>query len=148
MSGRWRLALLASLALAGCATLVPKLEAPSVTVLAVAVGPVSQDQQQLRLTLHAVNPNARTIAVRGIDCTLELSGAQVAQGMTTQAFALPANGAIDFDVDVTADLATAVRILAGNLSHHAVDYRLYGRVHLQGGILSTLPFDQRGRVRL
>jgi hypothetical protein len=29
-----------------------------------------------------------------------------------------------------------------------VDYRVYGQVHLQGGMVRTIPFDQKGRVRL
>jgi LEA14-like dessication related protein len=143
---RWA-ALWAAL-LGGCATLLPRLEAPRLTLLAVTINAVGPLQQQLRLTMHAENPNARAIAVRGIDITLEISGGRVAQGATAEAFNLPAQGATDFDLDVTADLNEALRLMTAALGHHSVDYRLYGTVHLQGGILSTLPFDQHGSVRL
>ena len=39
-------------------------------------------QQQVHLTLHAVNPNARAIDVRGIDCNLELNGEAFAAAVT------------------------------------------------------------------
>lgn len=134
--------------LSGCATLLPKLEPPRLTLLTVAVNAVGPLQQQLRLGLHAENPNARAIAVRGIDITLEISGERVAQGATAAAFNLPAQGSADFDLDVTTDLNEALRVMTAALGHHSVDYRLHGTVHLQGGIISNLPFDQHGTVRL
>ncbi len=134
--------------LCGCATLLPKLEAPRLTLLAVTVNAVGPTQQQLRLRMHAENPNARAIAVRGIDITLEISGERIAQGETAAAFSLPAQGATDFDLDVRADLNEALLLMTAALGHHSVDYRLHGTVHLQAGILSTLPFDQHGNVRL
>jgi LEA14-like dessication related protein len=139
---------LAAAVLAGCATLVPKLEAPRLTLLAVTINAVGPMQQQLRLRLHAENPNARAIAVRGIDVMLEISGERIAQGATAAAFSLPAQGATDFDLDVTSDLNAALRLMTAALGHHSVDYRLHGTVRLQSGIFSTLPFDQHGRVQL
>ena len=52
------------------------------------------------------------------------------------------------DLNVTANLNTVLGALAGGLGHHTVDYRVYGQVHLQGGMVRTLAFDQKGRVRL
>ena len=108
----------------------------------------SLEQQQLHLTLHVVNPNAREIAVRGIDCTLELEGQAFASGATQAAFTLPASGEIDFGLNVTANLNTALLALLSGLGHKTVDYHLYGQVHLGGGLVRNIPFDQRSRVRL
>jgi LEA14-like dessication related protein len=146
---RWAAAAaLCAALLCGCATLLPRLEAPRLTLLSVTLSAAGPAQQQLRLALHAENPNARAIAVQAIDITLEIAGERVAQGATTASFSLPAQGAADFEVDVTADLTEALRLVAAALAHHSVDYRLSGTVHLQGGLLSALPFDQHGRVRL
>jgi len=142
------IALFGLLLLGGCATLLPKLEAPRLTLLAVQLNGVGPTQQQLRLRVHADNPNARAIAIQSIDCTLESAGERLAQGVTTSSFVLPALGGTDFDLDVTADLNEALRLAAAGLAHHSIDYRMYGTVRLQGGILSKLPFDERGRVRL
>ena len=105
-------------------------------------------QQQMHLTLHVVNPNAREIAIRGIDCTIELEGQPFAQGSTEAAFTLPASGETDFGLNVTANLNNALVALAGGLGHKTVDYHLTGQVHLGGGLVRTIPFDQEGRVRL
>ena len=148
-----RLALMALMAnivaaLAGCASMLPKLEAPTVALTAVVVGGGNLQQQQIRLTFHATNPNNRAIPIRRIECNLELEGTAFAQGATDAAFTLPPLGASDFDLNVTANLNTVLAALAGGFGHHMVDYRVYGQVHLQGGMVRTIAFDQKGRVRL
>jgi LEA14-like dessication related protein len=132
----------------GCAAMLPRLQPPSLTVTGIAFAGGSMQQQQMHLTLHVVNPNAREIAIRGIDCTIELEGQPFAQGSTEAAFTLPASGETDFGLNVTANLNNALVALAGGLGHKTVDYHLYGQVHLGGGLVRTIPFDQEGRVRL
>jgi LEA14-like dessication related protein len=148
--GLWRLFWLATIgaALAGCASMLPKLQPPQLAVTAVQIGGGNIQQQQIRLTFHATNPNDRAIAIRRIDCNLELQGTAFAQGTTDAAFTLPALGETDFDVNVTANLNDVLGALAGGFGHHTVDYRVYGQVHLQSGVVRTIPFDQKGRVRL
>jgi LEA14-like dessication related protein len=145
-----RLVLLAigSAILAGCASMLPQLQPPGLSVTAVAFAGGNLQQQQIHLTLHATNPNARAIAVRGIDLTLELEGQSFASGATDAAFTLPASGETDFGLTVNANINNALLALAGGFGHNTVDYRLYGQVHLSGGIVRTIPFDQKGRVRL
>jgi LEA14-like dessication related protein len=131
----------------GCAAVVPHLQPPTLTVTAVDFTGGDLQRQQLHLTLHVVNPNARAIAIRGIDCSFEVEGQPFAQGSTDAAFTLPASGETDFGLNVTANLNSALTALAGGFGHHSVDYHLYGRVHLGGGLVRTIPFDQKGRVR-
>jgi LEA14-like dessication related protein len=143
------LALLLGCSIAGgCASMLPKLEPPVLSVTRVDIAGGSIDQQQLHLTLHVVNPNAREIRIRGIDCHLELSGQAFATGTTDAAFTLPASGETDFGLNVTANLNTALLALLNGLGHKTVDYHLYGQVHLSGELVRTIPFDQRSRVRL
>jgi LEA14-like dessication related protein len=134
--------------LGACASLLPKLEAPRLSVLSVELGKGNMQQQQVRLTLHAINPNDRSIAIRSIDCRLEIEGMAFAQGATADSFSLPANGAVDFDVNVVANLNSALIALAGGLGRSTVNYRIYGEVHLKGSLLHSIPFDQKGRVKL
>jgi LEA14-like dessication related protein len=145
-----RAALMATLlaALAGCASMLPKLAAPTLAVTGVVIGGGTVQQQQITVTFHATNPNQRAIAIRRIECNLELQGTAFAQGVTDAPFTLPPLGATDFDLNVTANLNTVLTALAGGFGHHTVDYRVYGQVHLQGGMLRTIAFDQKGRVRL
>lgn len=135
--------------LGGCTLLLPKLQAPRLTVVGVQIGPSgSMQQQPVQLRLHAVNPNDRAIPVRSIVCKLEIESMPFAEGRTEQEFVLPANGEIDFNVNVIANLNSALIALAGGLGSHNVNYRVYGEVHLKGSIMHSIPFDQKGRVRL
>jgi LEA14-like dessication related protein len=135
-------------ALGGCASLLPKLAPPSLVITGVAIDGGNLQQQQIELTFHATNPNDRAIPVRRIECNLELAGSPFAQGATDAAFTLPALGTIDFKLNVTANMNSVLAALAGGYGRHAVDYRVYGQVHLQGGLVRTIPFDQKGSVRL
>jgi LEA14-like dessication related protein len=132
----------------GCAAMLPKLQPPTLTVTGVNFAGGSFQQQQLHLTLHVINPNPREIAIRGIDCWFEIDGQPFAQGTTEAAFTLPASGETDFGLNVTANLNNALGALATGFGHNTVDYHLYGKVHLGGGLVRTIPFDQKGRVRL
>jgi len=151
MRARWPRRLLPMLLLvvaAGCTSVLPKLQPPQLAVTAVAFGGGNLQQQPVRLTLHASNPNDRAIAIRDIECNLELAGTAFAQGTTEAAFTLPALGETDFTLNLTANLDNVLSALAGGLTHHTLDYRLYGKVRLQGGLVRAIPFDQRGKVRL
>jgi LEA14-like dessication related protein len=137
-----------SLLAAACSSMLPKLEAPRLSVVAVEFGPGGMQQQQVRLTLHALNPNDRAIVIRSIDCKLEIEGSAFAQGATVDSFSLPAKGETNFDVNVVANFNSALIALAGSLGHSSVGYRVYGEVHLKGSLLHSIPFDQKGRVKL
>jgi LEA14-like dessication related protein len=138
-----------TLMLSACASLLPKLQAPQLSVVGIRLGPTGNMQQQpVQLRLHAVNPNDQAIPVRGIVCKLEIESMPFAEGQTEQAFVLPANGEIDFNVNVIANLNSALIALVGGLGSRNVNYRVYGEVHLKGSILHSIPFDQKGRVRL
>src|ERR1039458_6114317 len=139
---------LSAIALAGCASMLPKLTAPTLAVGGVVIGGGSLQQPQIRLTFHATNPNDRAIPIRRIECNLELQGMPFAAGATDAPFTLPALGQTDFDLNVTANINSVLATLAGGFGHRSVDYRVYGQVHLQGGVVRTIPFDQKGRVRL
>ena len=135
--------------LAGCAALVPKLEAPQLQLTGVTLAGGDAQQQQFRLTLHVVNPNQRVIEVRGIECALEIEGQPIAQGTTAAAITLPAMGETDFDLNVSAHLNDALGpLLMARILHSPLRYRLYGQVHLGSGILRNIPFDQNGQFRL
>ena len=144
---RWG-AWLACALLAGCAAMLPKLEPPQLTLTRITIIGGDLHTQQLHLTLHAVNPNTRAIAVRAIECNVDVAGQTFASGETDDAFILPASGETDFGVNVSANLANAVAALLGGLGHSTVEYRLYGEVHLSGGLVRNIPFDQKGHVKL
>ena len=54
----------------------------------------------------------------------------------------------EFDVNLTANLASALSQLMKRGSSDTLDYRLIGNVALSSGFLRRIPFDERGSVKL
>ena len=133
-------------ALSGCATLAPHLVAPDVQITMVRFKGGSLDREQLQLTAHVYNPNDRAIAVDRMSADIDLVGMPFATGVTDAAFVLPAQGAYDVVLDVTADMGSGLVALAGRMSHRDLPYRVHGEVHLQRGIVRLLHFSHEGSL--
>lgn len=146
------LALLSLSALAGCASLAPKLEAPKLAVVGVTLVKGDLLQQRFKARMRVTNPNDRVIAVRSISYTLEIGGDELGRGLAGSAFEIPALGEAEFDMEVTADLAgTVLRLLDRARSKglpDALRYRLRGEVKLARGFPRTIPFDETGSLNL
>jgi LEA14-like dessication related protein len=132
----------------GCASLMPRLVPPTLDVTGVNLAGSDLAHTQISVQLHVTNPNARSLSVQGIDCTLALAGTQFAQGMTDAPFVVPASGETDFQVTLNADLATALGIMLGQLGAKDVPYTVTGQAHLAQGLIRTLPFRKEGRLAL
>ena len=133
---------------AGCAALVPRLEAPQLKVVGLDFLGGDQQRQQLRLHIQVDNPNSQPIEVRAIEYRVALADAEFAQGSSTRPFTVPALGQGTFDLDVATDLGALLRVLAAHLGDAALDYRVSGRVHLAAGWLRELPFTGHGQLAL
>jgi LEA14-like dessication related protein len=133
--------------LCGCA--LQKLEAPKLSVVSLKLQSADILSQRLLLRMRVLNPNARDLPVKGISYRIEVNGSELGQGLTNNAFVVPAMGEAEFDVQVTANLAGALaRFLLRRDSQDSIEYRLVGEVALSSGFLRRIPFDERGRVRL
>jgi LEA14-like dessication related protein len=143
----WVTAVLTMATLSGCASLAPHLVAPEVTLTTVRFEGGSLQRQQLQLTAHVYNPNDRAIAVESMTADIELSGMAFASGQTEAPFLLPAQGAYDVVLDVTADMGSGLIALAGRMSHRDLPYRVHGEVHLQRGLVRLLHFSHQGSLR-
>ena len=59
--------------------------------------------------MRVMNPNTRELPVKGITYRIEVNDAELAQGLAETPFVVPAMGEAEFDVQVTANLASALR---------------------------------------
>ncbi|MCB1625410.1 MAG: LEA type 2 family protein [Pseudomonadales bacterium] len=152
-----RFALLASLCLgngllAGCASYA-HLETPRLSIINVAVQKSDLFEQRLLVRLRVQNPNDRDLPIKGISYRLELAGEDFAQGVSGSPFNVPAFGEAEFDMSVTANMATALlRMLArgggSDNSMESLDYRMIGKVSLSSGLLRSIPFEEKGSIKL
>lgn len=141
------------LLLAGCASLAPKLEAPSLKVLDVKVIKGDFFEQQLAARMQVQNPNDRELSVQGITYTLELGGQELGRGLSGSRLVLPAKGQAEFDMQVTVNLAGTLFKLAQEAQRaggrpEEIRYRLRGEVRLSRGLIRNVPFDEQGTLRL
>jgi LEA14-like dessication related protein len=145
---RWLVATAALLALSGCASAL-KLEAPRLSVISMKVQSADIFAQRMLVRMRVMNPNTRELPVKGITYRIEVNDAELAQGLTDTPFIVPALGEAEFDVQVTANLASALSQLLGRKgSSDTLEYRLVGSVALSSGFLRRIPFDERGSVKL
>ena len=143
------LCLTAALLLAtGCASTL-KLEPPHLSVVAMKVQSADIFSQRLQVRLRVANPNDRELPIKGLSYRIEVEGDQLAEGLTDAPFVVPAMGEAEFDMQVTANLAgTLAKYLMRGSAPEALNYRLVGKVALSSGFLRSIPFDERGSVKL
>jgi LEA14-like dessication related protein len=139
-----------ALTLAACSSLVPKLETPRLSVVNVEMQQAGIWEQRFKVRMRVQNPNDRQLPVKGLSYTLEVAGEDFARGVSDAAFTVPALGEAEFTMNVTANAAAAlVRYLNKHDSaSDAVDYRIVGKVALAEGLLRSIPFEERGTLRL
>jgi len=152
MSGATRCVagLAAAMLLAGC-VLTPKFTPPRLSIVNVQLEGGDLWEQRLKVRLHVENPNNRALPVKGLEYTLEVAGQPLARGASAASFVVPAMGESEFDTNVTTNLAGTLLKLLGrgpDALGQSVDYHLTGKVSLSAGLLRSIPFDERGSVRL
>ncbi len=143
-------ACLAALSLGSCA-LVPKLEAPQLSIADVQILSSDLWEQHLKVRMHVQNPNDRALPIKALEYTVEVEGQQFASGASVAAFTVPPLGEAEFDMNVTTNLASTFIKLLGRGSgagRDEVGYRLVGKVSLSEGFLRSVPFDQKGTFKL
>ena len=145
-------ALAALLLSAGCARFGARLEPPQLSVVGVEIARGDLFEQRFKARMRVQNPNDRSIAVRGVSYTLQIGGEELGRGLSGSSFTVPALGEAEFDMLVTVNLAgTVLRLLERARSDGLPDslsYRLRGEVKLSEGFVRTIPFDEKGAVKL
>jgi LEA14-like dessication related protein len=133
--------------LGGCSLFVPKLQAPSLSIVNVQVLKSDLWEQRLKVRVRVQNPNDRALPVKGLSYTIDLSGQQFASGVSGASFVVQPHGEAEFDMNVTANMAGALfKLLSRDASDH-IEYRIAGKVSLSEGLLRTVPFEQRGTFK-
>jgi LEA14-like dessication related protein len=134
------------LALTGCSLFVPKLEKPTLTVVNVQMLKSDLWHQELKVRLRVQNPNDRTLPIQGLWYELDLDGQEFAHGMSGESFVVPALGDAEFDMSVSANMASMLIKLLGQ-QNNPIEYRIKGKISLSSGLLRSLTFDDQGTFK-
>jgi LEA14-like dessication related protein len=139
----------AALILCGCAGIFKPIEVPKVELAGIGIQKADFFETVLQLKLRVDNPNRIPLTMKALTCDLTLNDDPVATGISRETVDIPALGSNIVTITVVTSAAkiaaTLLRVLS---SGAAIDYRLTGKLSLQGGLFmpSDIPFDSRGQV--
>jgi LEA14-like dessication related protein len=121
-----------------------------VTVISIELRSGNLLQQNFAVRLNIENPNDRALPVHGLRTELNVGGERIASGVSDRAVIVPAHGDSEFDLTISANLALALLKLSDTARQHAdsIDYELSGEASLDVPFLRSLPFHQRGTLKL
>jgi LEA14-like dessication related protein len=144
----WMPLLVVLVLLAGCVGLPSDLKTPEVSFVGLRAVDASLFEQRLEVRMKVRNPNTIELPVKGLDVEVELANEPFAQGVSAREFIVPAGGEAEFDMIVTANVATALLKIAGSdrKSREEIPYRVTGKLSTRIGLLRSIPFDESGTV--
>jgi LEA14-like dessication related protein len=135
--------------LAACSSLPSNLQTPAVSLLGVQMTSGDMFSQRFKVRVKIENPNDLEVPVESIDYTIYLMGDRFGEGASEAPFVLPALGEAEFDMMVTTDFVSSLgRVISrmGGNKLENVEYNVTGKLHLQKGVVRTIPFSHAGVV--
>ncbi len=135
--------------LSACSSLGPKLESPKLSLVGIQVMSTDMFAQRFKVRVLVENPNDIEVPVRGLEYDIILMGDSFAEGTSTNAFVLPAQGEAEFDMMVTTNFMSAFgrllsRVGGGKLEN--IEYEIVGKIYVDKGVLRKIPFSHHGTV--
>jgi len=143
---RWIVIAVAALALPACSLFVPKLEKPKLSVVSIQMLKSDLWHQELKLRMRVENPNDRELPVKGLSYELDVDDQELAHGMSGESFVVPALGEAEFDMSVSANMASVLIKVLGS-GNNQVDYRIKGKIALSVGLLRSISFNEQGTFK-
>jgi LEA14-like dessication related protein len=143
---KWIVIALAALAVPACSLFVPKLEKPKLSVVSIQMLRSDLWHQELKLRMRVQNPNDRELPVKGLSYELEVDEQELAHGMSGDSFVVPALGEAEFDMSVSANMASVLIKVLGS-GNNQVNYRIKGKIALSAGLLRSIAFNEQGTFK-
>jgi LEA14-like dessication related protein len=139
-----------SLGLAGCSSLQPKLEQPTVKVAGLQLLPAQGLSQPIEVSLLIANPNDRDLTLRGMSYTVGIENFDVLSGVSNQLPTLAAYQETPVKVVVTANVLQLVRLIehfGRNGVKENVNYNFSAKLDFSAW-LPALRINEKGMIPL
>jgi LEA14-like dessication related protein len=122
------------------------LQEPRVSLVSLALKEPNLLAPSFLVRLRVENPNDVSMNLDGADATLALNGQAIAQGISRSPLTLASGAASEVDVEVAAQMLTAVQQLSSLLSENSLQYGVTGHLNVLNwlGPLGRLPFSFEG----
>ncbi|SEA37743.1 LEA14-like dessication related protein [Desulfuromusa kysingii] len=148
---RWKyvLLLLLTFVVAGCASLFPRFEAPSVTVSSFQVVPGDSIVPTFEIGLHVINPNRNALKLQGLSYNVELEGYRVLSGVSNQLPEIEAYGEGDVLLLAKPDLFSTISLFTDLMNRPRDKYHFNLDAILDvGGLMPKIRVNKKGEVAL
>jgi LEA14-like dessication related protein len=138
---------LAAFLAAGCTTLRPGFETPSVDVTSFRLLPSHALTPSFEIGMHIVNPNAVQLNLRGMSYRVFLNDYQVVEGAANDLPVVPAYGDAEFKVTATVGLIESMRFVNDMLQNAGgqVVYRLKAKLDI-GAMVPAILVEKSGSL--
>jgi len=138
---------LAVFLVAGCTTLRPGFETPSVDVTSFRPLPSHALTPSFEIGMHIVNPNAVRLNLRGMSYKVFLNDYQVVEGAANDLPVVPAYGDAEFKVTATVGLIESMRFVNDMLQNAGgkVAYRLEAKLDI-GAMIPAILVEKTGSL--
>jgi len=143
------LLLFMALLLAGCGTLRPGFETPTVNVQGFRAVPSQKNLPAFEIDLAVSNPNASALKLAGIAYTVSLDGREVITGVGNNLPEIEAYGTETFTVTAQFDLLAGAALVASllNKNSNEFDYAFEARLD-PGALIPSIRVRDTGTVSL
>jgi LEA14-like dessication related protein len=130
---------------AGCTTLRPDFETPSVNVTSFKPLPSQSFTPRFEIGMRVVNPNSTMLNLRGMIYKVFLNDYEVVEGAANELPVVPAYGEAEFKVIATVSLMEGMRFVQDMLKNEnaQVDYRLQAKLDV-GAMIPSIRIEKTG----
>ena len=135
--------------LSGCASMVPELDPPQVTLESFRALPADEGVPRFEIRLRIANPNQQTLDIAGISYAVELMDAELISGVTNEVPAIEGYTEEVVRIESSLKLLQLLKLLAsaGRDPGDSLDYRLLAKIDFRG-LIPTQRLEERGEITL
>jgi LEA14-like dessication related protein len=137
------------LMIAGCATLSPDYETPSVSVSAIRALPSDNIAPRFEIDLHITNPNRAALKLRGVAYSLKLGGHEILTGVANDLPTIDGYGEGEATLIANTSLLSSIRFFTDLMKaqRDTIAYELNAKLDI-GGLRPNLHVGEKGEISL
>jgi LEA14-like dessication related protein len=144
-----RVLFLALVLLAGCASLVPKMDPPIVNLVSLRTLPTESSAPRFEIKLRIINPNKQQLDIAGISYSIELLDKELITGVTNDIPPIEGYGEGVVTLNAELQLLELLRLMAslGTTRSEPLEYRFSAKLEFNG-FVPTQRLEESGQITL
>ena len=140
---------LSTLTLAGCASMGPDYETPTVTVSSFRALPSEGALPAFEIGLRVINPNREALVLQGVSYTVSLAGHEIIKGVANDLPVVDGYGEGEFMLTASANLFAGIRLITDLMRNDAgsLEYEFEAKLDT-GGFWRAVRVKEFGEISL